>query len=92
MTEDETREALSALGLQAQRLRQTIQSGRSHSDDARRATAAELEAAADLAERRGEALMATLLRLLSTMFEDIRGLEEKIRVLEDEAGIGLDRE
>jgi hypothetical protein len=92
MTEEETREALSALGLQAHRLRQSIQSGRTHRDDERRATAVELEVAADLAERSGETLMATLLRLLSTMFEDMRMLEEKIRVLADEAGIGLDKE
>jgi hypothetical protein len=91
MTEQDTREALTALGQQAQRLRESIQAGRLHSDETRQATAAQLEAVAALAEERGEELMGTLFRLLSTMFEDMGRLERKIHMLEDETGIGIDR-
>ena len=56
-----------------------------------KAMAARLEAVAALAEERGEELMGTLFRLLSTMFEDMGRLERKIHMLEDETGIGIDR-
>ena len=91
-TDNETREMLTALGQQAQRLRESIQAGRTHSDEARQAMAVRLEAMAALAEDRDEELIATLFRLLSTMFEDMRSLEQKIRVLEDEIGVGIDKQ